>query len=89
MILAAIVGLILAVGVLAVVSGFDSRDTAPSEEHVMAVRGMMWRTDHDYDVELARELAEALARHGSHRLESSQSRHAEGSQDGHSSIRAA
>jgi hypothetical protein len=89
MILAAIVGLLVTVGVLAVTSGVDSRDTCASEEHMMASRGMTWRIDRDHDDELARELTEALARNGSHHLELSQFGDAGRSQDDHTSTQAA
>ena len=89
MILAAIVGLLVTVGVLSVVSGVDSRDTSASEEHVMAGRGMTWRIEREYDDELARELTETLTRNGSPRLESSRFGHAEHSQEVHIGARAA
>jgi hypothetical protein len=50
MIVAFIVGLVMAVGVLAVVSGADSRETHRSQEHLAAVKGMTWRADRDYDL---------------------------------------
>jgi len=53
---------LVTLGVLAIVSGVDSRDTAGSEEQLAAARGVTWHVDANYDRELAREFGEALNR---------------------------
>jgi hypothetical protein len=55
MVLLVIVALFLAVGVLALIFGSDSRDSVRSAEHVMAGRGMTWQRD----LEIEERLPEA------------------------------
>jgi hypothetical protein len=89
MILAFIVALLVTMGLLAIVSGVDSRETVPSDEQLVAMRAVSWHCNREYDLELAQELGEAISRLRRLRLDSTPSRPAERAQTCTSTVRTA